>query len=503
MRTLTKIAATVMLGSASVNVFATDVLNSIDHIVVIYGENRSFDNLYGLFPGANGISKATTSQYLQIDTDGKKLKTLPPIWKEGSKTNEIDPKFVEADGKTPMLLPNKPFRLDQAPFNLGINVETRDLVHRFYQNQEQINGGKNNKFAAVSDAGGLVMGYYDGSSMKMWEIAKKYTLADNFFMGAFGGSYMNHIYLACACVAEFKSAPASIIAAVEKDGKTLTRTSDSPVSAINGAPKFLLNGAITPDGFAVNTMQPPYQPSGVAPAVGGDLTLADVSKNPLPPQTKTTIGDVLSDKGVSWAWYSGAWNDAVKDGQQAPDASRKVIYALAGANFQAHHQPFNYFSNYAPGTKARADHLKDLTDLESDIAKGTLPSVAFYKPQGPLNEHAGYADVAAGDQHIADLIGKIQANNALWSKTLIIVTYDENGGFWDHVTPPKGDRWGPGTRIPAILVSPFTAGGKIDHTKYDTSSILKLITKRFGLKTLDGLKTRHNAGDLTKALKAI
>ena len=80
---------------------------------------------------------------------------------------------------------------------------------------------------------------------------------------------------------------------------------------------------------------------------------------------------------------------------------------------------------------------------------------------------------------------------------LIIVTYDENGGFWDHVAPPAGDQWGPGTRVPTIIVSPFARRGYVDHTTYDTTSILKLITERFGLKPLPGI--RHQLGDLTNA----
>ena len=82
---------------------------------------------------------------------------------------------------------------------------------------------------------------------------------------------------------------------------------------------------------------------------------------------------------------------------------------------------------------------------------------------------------------------------------VVIVTYDENGGFWDHVPPPPGDRWGPGTRIPAIIVSPFARRGYVDKTPYDTTSIIKLITRRFALESLPGV--REKAGDLTDALE--
>jgi acid phosphatase len=268
---------------------------------------------------------------------------------------------------------------------------------------------------------------------------------------------------------------------------------------MTGPPQYVNDGAVTPDGFAVNTLQPPFQPSNAPPAPGGDSRMADPTKNPLPPQTMKTIGDTLSAKGVEWAWYAESWDDAVTDGMQPTAAPRKVIYNAApgAANFQAHHHPFNYFRKYAPGTAERAKHLKDYNDLVAQIQTNTLPAVAFYKPQGSHNEHPGYADVLAGDVHLADVIGKIQGS-AAWRSTLIIVTYDENGGFWDHVVPPAGDRWGPGTRIPTILIGPMVKKGFADHTVYDTTSILKLITRRFALEPLPGV--RSIVGDLSNAI---
>jgi acid phosphatase len=121
----------------------------------------------------------------------------------------------------------------------------------------------------------------------------------------------------------------------------------------------------------------------------------------------------------------------------------------------------------------------------------------FYKPQGNLNQHPGYTDVQSGDAHIADVIAKLQASSQ-WGNMLIVVTYDENGGFWDHVAPPKADRWGPGSRVPAIIISPMAKKGFVDSTSYDTTSIIKFLTKRFGLDPLPGV--RSSAGDLTNAL---
>jgi phospholipase C len=102
----------------------------------------------------------------------------------------------------------------------------------------------------------------------------------------------------------------------------------------------------------------------------------------------------------------------------------------------------------------------------------------------------------SGDVHIAELLARIKASS-LWNSTAIIITYDENGGWWDHVPPPAGDRWGPGARIPEIVVSPYARRGSIDHTTYDTTSIAKFITRRFGLEPLPGV--RPQMGDLTAA----
>jgi phospholipase C len=479
-------------------------LDAVETVVVIYAENRAFDNLYGAFPGANGLQNLKPEDTLQRDRDGSVLPTLPPAW-GGLTAPGVTPPVTQAQTEH---MPNKPFAIDDpAGLNTPLGITTRDLWHLFYQNQMQINGGKNDMFAAYADSGGLVMGHYDGSKLPLWDVAKKYVLADNFFQAAFGGSFLNHFQLVCACTPVYPNADKSpakgIVAAVEPDGVSLTLATNSPKSALEGAPKFVNNGQISPDFYAVNTMQPPYQPSNNPPAKEGDPLYADPSvASTLVPQHDVTIGDLLSLKGVSWAWYAGAWKDALDGGRGKPVP-----------NFQFHHQSFNYFVQFAPGTAARAEHLKDggLGGVEflKDIDAGKLPQVTFYKPQGNLNEHAGYTDVMSGDQHIADVIAHLE-KSPQWPHMLVVITYDENGGFWDHVAPPKADRWGPGSRVPAMIVSPFAKAGTVDHTLYDTTSILRFVTKRFNLPILAGIAARdaalkaHNEppiGDLTEALK--
>jgi hypothetical protein len=161
--------------------------------------------------------------------------------------------------------------------------------------------------------------------------------------------------------------------------------------------------------------------------------------------------------------------------------------------FQWHHQPFAYFEKSKPFDATQSDgrnpyaaaHLQDEANFYADIANGTLPSVSFVKFLGPDNEHPGYATLQEGQQHVADLVASVQSNPVLWAHTAIIITYDEHGGRWDHVPAPSRDIWGPGVRVPAIVISPFARLGYVDHEPRDTSSILSTIEQRFGLPSLN------------------
>jgi phospholipase C len=482
--------------ASAVTATPSAAIGKVGHLVVIYAENHSFDNLYGLFPGADGIANATPGQRTQLDHDGTPLRELVVLGSDG----KPDPAYPR--------LPNAPFRIDAPPVDRHTDRLVPSPTHLFFHNQEQIAGGANNRFAAMSAVGGWVMGHYDGSKLKLWQWARDYTLADHFFMGAFGGSYLNHQYLVCACAPRHENAPASMVARLDAQGR-LERKPGSPSAAV-GAVQLLTGGAqVTPDGWSVNTTQPPYQPSGVPPASDGPLDHADPNGSPgmgapLPPQAAPTIGDRLSDRGVSWAWYSGGWAAATADGQRPASARRTVIYARGEGSpmFQPHHQPFNYFRRYAPGSAERALHLKDGDELLRDAAAGTLPAVSFYKPAGRYTQHPSYTDVQSGDAHLAEVLTRLRASPQ-WPDMLIVLTYDENGGYWDHVPPPSGpgwgDRFGPGSRVPALLIGPTVRRGHVDHTAYDTTSILKFISRRWGLEPLAGI--REKAGDLSAALQ--
>ena len=438
------LAANIALGNLTILQAQSNGLQKINHVVVIYQENWSFDSLYPNFPGANGIDQAGAT-IQQVDKDGQPYATLPQPMNTTFSPAVPDPRF-------PADLPVAPF--DTAKY-VGANQLTGDAVHRYYQEQYQINGGKMDKFVAWSDAAGLVMSYYDATNMPEGKLAQQFTMLDNFFHAAFGGSFLNHQFLICACAPTWADAPSNIVAQVDSNG-IMTK-----------------DGQVTPDGFAINTS---YTVNSPHPASVTDKNLL------IPQQTAPTIGDRLSDQNVPWAWYSGGWNTAV--------------LGHADPLFQYHHQPFAYYANYADGTAGRADHLKDEQDFYTDVVGGKLPAVSFVKPLGPDNEHPGYATLLTGQQHVADLVSTIQ-NSAYWADTAIIITYDEHGGRWDHVAPPVIDKWGPGLRVPTIVISPYARKGFVDHTQYDTTSILKLIEERWRLQPLG---TRDAAtGDLSTA----
>lgn len=491
-------------------------------VVVIYAENRSFNNLFADFPGVEKpLSALTAKDFQQRDRDGSVLSALPPSWggvlQVGPQT--VDGVTYPSEVQFQENLPNAPFALKGPQGeDLPLSLVTRDLWHVFYQNQMQINGGKNDGFVAWGDSGGLVMGHYAQSryALRLWDVAKEFVLCDNFFQGAFGGSFLNHQYLISATAPFYPNAAQSVakaqIATLQSDDPSDTHLKPldtSPASAMTGPPQFGPS-ALTPDGYGVNTLAPPYWPTWIRDPQNPDYSKPDLP-NVLVPQTHEHIGDKLSKKNIDWAWYAGAWQatlEQFKDSGGIPKIP----------NFQYHHQPFNYFKQQGPQNPAeRAKRLRDggLGDESStnrffaDAQAGKLPAVSFYKPQGNLNMHAGYADVASGDRHIARAL-KVLQESPQWKNMVVVVTVDENGGWWDHVAPPQGDRWGPGSRVPALVVSPFARKGTVDHTVYDTASILRLITRVFQLETLDGLKQRDDAmiargqkpmGDLSNALQ--
>jgi len=502
--------------------FPEALREKVRYIIILYPENRSFDSLYGSFPGADGIAQAAPENALQVDRTGKPLPYLSNFNTNGIPgiSNGPDPRF-------PTQLANGPF--DIAPYVPDGYIHG-DLVHKFYTEQYMINskadrfaqdpnnagGAPMSKFSTWSSNPGLVMGHYDEHAGGEGSAAREFTLCDHAFHSAFGGSFLNHQWLISARTPVWPAATANPKVGPPKSYFTqfingLPSTtlngplSDAVLSNEDVLPKFPYSSAAQSlqkdqgDHWAINTVLPLNGPAGGFKTARTDED-APASLTPpenrLPLQTYDTIGDRLSGAGIPWAWYSGGWKDA-KAGR-------------ASYLFQFHHQPFAYFKNFAlkscpvpqhtsPGpdidpvdtsvagedSDSSAKFLKDEdADFYPALENGTLPQVCFVKPIGEHNSHPGYASVRVGQGWVGKTIERIK-HSPIWPQCVVFVMYDEHGGMWDHVQPPRIDEWGPGLRVPLIVASPFAKNGFVDHSQYETVSLLAFIEQIFHLPPLN------------------
>jgi acid phosphatase len=539
------LAALALAPAASVAAASGGPLGQFKHLVVIYEENHSFDNLYGLWGAVNGepvegLPQADTAHTTQVDQAGSPYDCLlmsdvnfmsPPLSPDCSSST-----FTFSGTNAPTTAyhySNEPFLIDEHipadaatcpaitelfahTFGIlnGAGLPggcTRDLVHRFYHEQYQIDGGNQDRYATGSDSAGMTMGHYDTTQLPIYDYlhangAPHYVIADRFFQGAFGGSFLNHQYLIAAQPPVFVGATVGQHSVLDANGfpnktyplytPTTTSVVDGPVTQACGLTSTVAGFAC--GDFAVNTSQPFFQPT----SAGANLMQPINDVDPTAPNFETNIGDELSDTGVSWAWYAGGWDNATGNidgrgwtGTATACAANSTPAVKDGAgnggfpycpdrSFQFHHQPFDYFASYAPATTDRAQHLLDEQDFLHSVAAGSLPSVSFVKPLGLENEHPGYASESNGSDHLVDLIKAVESGPQA-GNTLIVVTYDEFGGQWDHVSPPAGgtgaDEFGPGTRVPAILIGRSLTTSTVDHTVYDTTSIIATIEHQWHL----------------------
>jgi phospholipase C len=559
----------------------------IKHLVVIYMENHSFDNLYGLWGPVNGqaVHGQTNGHDTQIGQDGATLGCLDQ--NDVNLQNSTNPAVlppsctdthhtVPATGPFTSSFTNDQFKIDtyippdattcsktngfsDVPIGTGAPGGcTRDLVHRFYQEQYQIDGGKQDRYVAGSDAEGLVMGYTDTTQLPIWQYVHgtgpyagaaqpNYILHDNFFQGGFGGSFANHQMLVSAQLPFYAGADKSgtttgcatgsagcdLHSVVDSNGNPSSSpyyiptgsvkdqaVSEAADAAGNCSASYPTGAAGAPAGtlcgdYAINTIQPLTQPYSPGTALGRRLPLL----------SNDNIGNEMDKAAVSWGWFAGGWGNAA--GQNGADPSHPLSRGWTGgagpscansnvkggatfpycpdALFQFHHQPLGYYANYADGTSGRAQHLKDEQDLigETDAngqelptfsMASSLPQVSFIKPIGEQNEHPGYASVLNGQVHLVKMIQALLGpSNPDAASTAVFVTYDEFGGFYDHVPPPGTpggtgpfDAFGPGTRIPAITLAnnSLLRQSFVDHRSHDTVAILSVIEALFGVQPI-------------------
>jgi phospholipase C len=203
------------------------------------------------------------------------------------------------------------------------------------------------------------------------------------------------------------------------------------------------------------------------PGYNGDGSLHTSSPFTLPPSPVRTIADVLLEKGISWKYYGEGWNTFLT----SPDT--RLYCSICN--------PFLYETAIMTEPAIRAAHLKDTLDLYDDIANGELPAVSYVKPRGFLDGHPAYSKFDLFEAFTKKIIDQVKATPNLWAHTALFITVDEGGGYYDSGYVQPLDFFGDGTRIPLIVVSPYSQGGRVVHDYSDHVSILKFIERNWRL----------------------
>jgi phospholipase C len=432
-------------------------------------------------------------------------------------------------------LPNGPFLL-QGPI-LSDDDYTGDMTHRFYQAAQQQNcshavatkdnpsGCTNNLFAFVMDtysasnkSKGNEMGFLNaiqGQAPLLKTLADRFTLSDNFHQSFLGGTGANHFMLGTGDAAFWSDGqgnpatpPASLIANPNPKAGTVNQyTVDGNwsdcsdvfqpgvrpiVDYLNTLPYAAEPNCARNHYYMLNNTNPGFLPNGtVAPAV----------QNAVPPSSVKTIGDALTKKKITWAYYGGAYNDAVALSDVAvaanpanPNLSAAAVSDPAHALGVAYCQicnPFQYATSIMGDPAQRAAHIKDTADLLQAIKKNNLPAVSFGKPDGLLDGHPQSSKVDLFEAYLQKLLDALEANPQLKAETAIFVTWDEAGGYYDTGFVQPIDFFGDGPRIPLLILSPYSTGGMVNHKYADHVSMLKFIERNWDLEPLTN-RSRDN-----------
>ena len=417
-----------------------------------------------------------------------------------------------------------PFQM-QGPI-LSDDDYTGDTTHRFYQDWQQEDclasaSTKANTSGCKADLFPFVMATYgpgnsQGNSMGFYnteqeqapilkQLADRFTLSDNFHQSFHGGTGANHFMLGTGDAAFWSDGagnpttpPTSLIANPNpKSGTLNTYTVDGNFSAcatftnpgVGPIVSYLENlpYAAEPNCqpnhyYMLNNTNPGYLPNG-ALSLGSNL----------PPSSVKTIGDNLNTKNITWAYYGGAYNDAVALSNEAvaaapsgtaPNLSAAAVSDPAHALGVAYCQicnPFQYATSIMGNPAQRAAHIKDTADLITAIQNNTLPSVSFGKPDGLLDGHPSSSKVDLFEAYTQNILDALDANPTLKAETVVFVTWDEAGGYWDSGFVQSIDFFGDGPRIPLLILSPYSTGGKVYHNYSDHVSIDKFIEKNWSL----------------------
>jgi phospholipase C len=426
-----------------------------------------------------------------------------------------------------------PFAL-QGPI-LNDDDYTGDTTHRFYQDWQQEDcsaavANRANNSGCLNDLFPFVMATYSasnkslGNSMGFYNaeqeqapilkaLADRFTLSDNFHQSFHGGTGANHFMLGTGDAAFWSDGkgnattpPSTLIANPNpKAGTINTYTVDGNwsncsdifqpgvqpiVSYLNHLP-YAAEPNCKPNHFyMLNNVNPGFLPNG---ALSGG--------NNVPPSSVRTIGDALNDKQISWAYYGGAFNDAVALSNAAvaanptsPNLSAAALADPAHALGVAYCQicnPFQYATSIMGNPTQRQAHIKDTADLITAIQNNQLPSVSFGKPDGLLDGHPQSSKVDLFEAYVVNVLSALDNNPDLKAETAVFITWDEAGGYWDSGYIQSLDFFGDGPRIPTLILSPYSTGGKVNHNYADHVSLLKFVERNWGLQPLTN-RSRDN-----------
>jgi phospholipase C len=372
--------------------------------------------------------------------------------------------------------------------------------------------------------GSTSMGFYNmlqGDAPYLKYLADHYAMSDNFHQSVMGGTGANHVMLGAGDAIWFSdgngnptepphnqlvaagSPNAGVVDEIENPnpqpgtnnwytedgygngsfgspssgGGTYTNCADTTQPGVAPITSFLsslrrpINPNCDPNHFyLLNNYNPGYYGSGKS--AYADITNLNETVFTIPPSPLRNVGDALNEKHVSWAYYGDQWSTYLAN----PDGN----YVTADNTYCNICNPFQYSTSIMTSASGRA-HNQDTTALYQAIKDGSLPAVSYVKPDGWLDGHPASSKLNLFEGFVKKIVDGVQANEELWESTAIIVTFDEGGGYYDSGYIQPLDYFGDGTRIPTLVVSPFTKAGHISHTYTDHVSILKFIEANWGL----------------------
>jgi phospholipase C len=382
--------------------------------------------------------------------------------------------------------------------------------------------------AVTTGEGSTAMGFYNvqnGDVPYFKQLADNYAMSDNFHQSVDGGTGANHIMFGHGDMIWFSDGKGNPAVPPHNEEVANGTPNAGVVDEIeNPNPAAGTNNWYTEDGYGggsfgkasygggsysncADTSQP-----GVAPIVNylkslktpidprceaghyyllnnynpgyfgnGNNAFTDQSPNntvfTIPPSSTPSIGDDMLANNVSWKYYGDQWNNYVPDPYQ-------LNYGAIGKDTDEYCNicnPFQYDTSIMANPAIRNAHIQDTADLYSDIQNGTLPAVSVVKPSGLVDGHPSSSKLNLFEGFTKKIINQVKANSELWNNTVIFITEDEGGGYYDSGYVQPLDFFGDGTRIPLIAVSKFSKGGVINHDYADHVSILKFIEANWAL----------------------